>query len=201
MVLQSILSYLLQPQVMVSILSLIIVSVAIPLLLHHLKYKRERAERIFEARKEAYQNYFRKFEKSAEDIGQEYDKFTNEILPAAFLQLLQSGSSPEALVAFQATVRNFTQKIQRSHRSVLEEMTTLQIFASPSLLEMIKKYEALHQNMMTQSAQWLEEANKKLVMPNLETPIALEMKARGEEIKVLKARIIMQMRSELGTDK
>jgi hypothetical protein len=190
-----------QPQILISILSMAVVSVAIPLLMHHLKYRRERAERIFEARKDAYQTYFKKFEKSAEDVGQEYDKFTNEILPAAFKKLLNSGSSPEALQEFQSTVGSFPHKIQQGYRSVLEEMTTLQIYASPTLLELIRKYESLHQEMMTQASSWLEEANKKLVAPNFDTPVAKEMKLRGEEIKKLKTIIINRMRLELGTDK
>ena len=191
----------LQPQVLVPIISTVIASIVIPFLLHHLKYKRERTEMVFKARKETYENYFKKFEQSAKDIGQEYDKFTDEILPQALNKLLQSSNSPQGIIEFQATVGSFPHKIQESHRSVLEEMTTLQIFASPILLSLIKRYEDLHREMMAQAAPWLQEANQKLTAPDLESPIASEMKQRGVEINVLKNEIISQMRSELGTDK
>ncbi|MDD2542377.1 MAG: hypothetical protein PHH28_15245 [Desulfuromonadaceae bacterium] len=194
-------TFWLQPQVIVPVISTILASVIIPILLHHLKYKRERAEMVFKARKEAYEEYFKKFEKSAASIGQEYDKYTNEILPQAFLKLLHSSNSPEGIVEFQATVGSFPHNIQESHRSVLEEMTTLQIFASPTLLTLIKQYEDLHREMMVQAAPWLQEANKKLTAPDLESPIADEMKLRGTRIESLKNEIIAQMRAELGTDR
>lgn len=191
----------LQPQVVVPVISTVLASVIIPILLHHLKYKRERAEMVFKARKEAYEEYFKKFEKSAANIGQEYDRYTNEILPQAFLKLLHSGNSPEGIIEFQATVGSFPHKIQESHRSALEEMTTLQIFASPTLLTLIKQYEELHREMMAQAAPWLQEANKKLTEPDLDSPIANEMKQRGTRISCLKDEIIAQMRTELGTDR
>src|SRR6266702_220729 len=191
----------LQPQVVVPVISTVLASVIIPILLHQLKNKRERAELVFKARKEAYEEYFKKFEKSAANIGQEYDRYTNEILPQAFLKLLQNGNSPEEIVEFQATVGSFPHKIQESHRSVLEEMTTLQIFASPNLLTLIKQYEELHREMMAQAAPWLQEASKKLTEPDLDSPIANEMKQRGTSISCLKDEIIAQMRVELGTDR
>jgi phosphate/sulfate permease len=65
-------------KVVVPLAGVLIASVIIPLLLHRLKYKREREERLFDARKEAYEEYFKKLESAARDVGQEYERFLEE---------------------------------------------------------------------------------------------------------------------------
>ncbi len=55
-------------KVFVPLLGILLASVIIPLLLHRLKYKREREDRLFEARKVAYGEYFRKIESAASEV-------------------------------------------------------------------------------------------------------------------------------------
>jgi len=63
-------------KVLVPLGGILIASVIIPLLLHHLKYVRERKERLFEARRNAYHEYFKKIESAVSDVGQEYEVFS-----------------------------------------------------------------------------------------------------------------------------
>ena len=191
----------LEPKIIITLLSTLIASVIIPVLLHHFKYKRERAEKLFETKKEAYLKYFQKFEKSAEIAGQDYEKYTNETLPSEFLKLLESGSSNEAILAFQKAVGEFPNKLQEGHRKAIAEMTSLRIVCSKKLFEMIIHFEKLQQEMLEQAAPWLEEANRKSTQPDLSSPIAIQMRQRGEQIKILSEAIIGQMREELGTNK
>lgn len=191
----------LEPIVLAPIISTVIASVVIPVLLHHYKYKRERLERLFEAKKEAYLKYFQKFEQSAELIGQDYERYTNETLPSEFLKLLESGNSNEGIVAFTKVVGEFQNKIQKSHRKAIEEMTSLRIVCSSKLFEMVLEFETLQQAMLEQAAPWLEEANNNSTQPELNSPIAVQMRQRGEKIAKLSKTIINQMREELGTNK
>ncbi len=63
---------------------------------------------------------------------------------------------------------------------------------------MTKEFEALNREMLEQSSTWLSEMGRNLLMPNIESPIATEMKTKGEKIRELKEKIISQMRKELG---
>ncbi|MBG0522050.1 hypothetical protein IOR24_08765 [Enterobacter cloacae] len=47
------------------------------------------------------------------------------------------------------------------------------------------------------SSKWLEEMQLTLLNPDMETPIAKELKLKGEQAKRLKDDIIKQMRVEL----
>jgi len=188
-------------KVFVPLFGILLASVIIPLLLHRLKYKREREDRLFEARKEAYGEYFRKIESAASEAGQEFEKFSREIMPKAFLKLLQSNNSPEAIVEFEQTVGNFPLKIQDAYRKSSQEITSLQILCSERLLRMMDEFEAINKKLLDKSVEWLGELQQTMAKPNMEAPIAKEMQALAEEIRVLKQQIVRQMRQEIGSDK
>jgi hypothetical protein len=188
-------------KVLVPLAGVSIASVIIPLLLHHLKYKRERAEKLFESRKEAYREYFRKIETAVSDAGQEYEKFSKEIMPNAFLKLLRSNNSPESIVEFQQTVGNIAFKIQSAYQKAAEEITSLQIECSKELLEMANEFESLNKALLDKSSSWIAELSTSMLQPNSEAPMAKEMQLLGDKIRELKKRIIKQMRDELGTNK
>jgi len=179
---------------------LIIASVIVPFLLHHFKYKREREEMLFAARKDAYVEYFQKFEASAAAVAQEYEVFSRETMPQAMLKLLESNNSPEVIVEYQQTVGEFPQKIQRTFSRVSEEMTSLKIMCSDELFQLIEQFEALNQQMMKQTSEWLSELQKSMGDPNIEMPAAKEMTANGEQIKEVKNKIIQKMREEIGSN-
>ena len=188
-------------KIVVPLAGVLIASVIIPLLLHRLKYKRERAERLFESRKEAYKEYFKKIESAVSDAGQEYEKFSREVMPAAFLKLLKGNNSPESIVEFQQTVGNIPLKIQKAYQKSAEEITSLQIVCSEKLLEMTDEFESLNKELLDKSSVWIGELSTSMLNPNAKTPAAKEMQLLGDRIRGLKKRIIQQMRDELGTNK
>ena len=188
-------------KVIVPLVSVAIASAIIPLLLHKLKYKREREERLFEARKEAYKEYFQKFESAAKDLGNEYNHFSKVVMPEKFLKLLKSDSSPEAIAEFSDAVGELPQKIQNGYRKTTEEITCLQIICSNELVTLTSEFEQKYKKAMDMTSDWLQELNQTMSSPDLEAPIAKEMIVLGEEVKVLKDKIINQMREEIGSNK
>lgn len=193
----SLLSTWLEPNIIVPALSVVLASVIIPLFLHYLKGKRDRKNTILEIRTTAYIDYFRKYEEAARGVGEDYEEFSNVTLKNAFRELLESDSSPDAIIKFSDTVGKFPNQIQESHRKVTEEITTLKILGSSKLLELTTEFENLNQEMLEMSSEWLNEMNQSLTMPNFEAPIAKKMKEKGIKAKELKEQIIKQMRSEL----
>lgn len=188
-------------KVLVPLISVAIASVIIPLFLHKLKYKREREERLFEARKEAYKEYFQKFESASKDVGNDYNYFSQVVMPEKFMKLLESDSSPEAIAEFSEAVGDFPRKIQNGYRKTTEEITCLQIICSNELVNLTSEFERKYKEAMDKTSEWLEELNRTMLAPNLEAPKAKEMSLLGEEIRVLKQRIISQMREEIGSNK
>jgi len=184
----------------VPLVGIAVASVIIPLLLHKLKYKREREERLFEARKEAYKEYFKKFESASESVGNQYDHFSKEVMPEKFMDLMKSDGSPEAVAEFSDAVGKFPHKIQDGYRKASEETTGLQIICSNELFEMTEEFEQKYKIIMEMTSAWLEELNNTMVMPDMDTPKANEMKALGDEIGVLKKKIVSQMREEIGSN-
>jgi len=180
---------------------LIIASVIVPFLLHHFKYKREREEMLFVTKKDAYIEYFKKFEDSAAAVAQQYEVFSRETMPQAMLKLLESNNSPEAIVEFQKTVGEFPQKIQRTFSRVSEEMTSLKIMCSDELYQLIDKFEELNQRMMNEASEWLGEMQKSMATPDMDMPMAKDMTNLGKQIKTMKDEIIRKMRSEIGSGK
>jgi len=187
-------------KIIVPLIAVFVASVIIPLLLHRLKYKRERAEKLFEARKEAYKEYFKKIESAVSNAGQEYERFSREVMPQAFQKLLESNSSPEAIVEFEKTVGSIPMKIQEAYRKSSEEITGIQILCSKKLLEMLDEYEAKNKELMDRSVAWISELGKSMFNPDIDSPIAKEMQRIGEEIRNIKKNIIRQMRTEIGSD-
>jgi len=179
---------------------LIIASVIVPFLLHHFKYKREREEMLFVAKKDAYIEYFKKFEDSAAAVAQEYEVFSRETMPQAFLKLLESNNSPEGIAEYQQTVGEFPQNIQRTFSRVSEEMTSLRIMCSDELYRLIEQFEELNQKMMKQTSEWLSEMQTSMGNPSIEMPVAKEMTNYGEQIKEMKNNIIQKMREEIGSN-
>lgn len=187
-------------KVIVPLVGITVASVIIPLFLHKLKYKREREERLFEARKEAYKEYFQKFESASKDVGNEYNHFSKEIMPEKFMNLLKSDNSPEAIAEFSEAVGDFPLKIQNGYRKTTEEITGLQIICSNELVDLTEKFEEKYKKVMDMTSEWLQELNQTMLAPDLEAPIAKEMSSLGEEIRELKKRIVCQMRKEIGSN-
>lgn len=188
-------------KVIVPLAGVLIASVIIPLLLHHLKYVRERKERLFETRRNAYHEYFKKIESAVSDAGQEYEVFSREVMPKAFLKLLESNNAPEAIVEFQQIVGEFPLRIQKAYRTASSEITTLQIVCSRPLMKLAEDFEMANKKLLDKSADWLGEMKGYMVQPDLEAPVAKEMKALGEYIRICKQALVEQMRAELGSDK
>lgn len=190
----------LAPAVIVPAVSVLVASVIIPILLHWLKGRRERTNKIFDIRKEAYTKYFEKYEKASEGVGQEYEEFTQVTLKNEFYKLLKSDSSPNAIVEFSNAVGSIPNKIQSSYRKATEEITNLKIIGSITLLELVKEFESINKEIMETSSKWLSEMSGSLSLPHFDSPIAKEMTKKGIKVQELKEKIIGQMRKELGTD-
>lgn len=190
----------LDPKIIVPAACVLIASVVLPLVLHWLKGRRERADKILELRTKAYTEYFKKYEQAAHQVGQDYEYFSRVTLRNEFEKLLKSNNSPEAIVAFNDVVGNFPNQIMSAHRKATEELTTLKIIGSYKLQALTEEFEALNQRILEASAKWLEEM--KAVMPGDSSgfPAASELSAMGERAKFLKNAIIKQMRVEIGLD-
>lgn len=187
----------LDPKIVVPAIGVILASVIVPLLLHYLKAKRERDDKIFEIRAKTYAEYFRKFEEAAEGIGVDYEEFSKVTLQNAFKELLEAEDSPEATVKFHDEIGKFPNQIQNSYRKATEEITTLKILGSDKLFQLTSEFEQLNQEILAMSSKWLEEMQMCLVLPDSETPFAKQMKEKGKKAKELKNEIIAQMRTEL----
>jgi len=179
---------------------LIIASVIVPFLLHHFKYKREREEMLFVAKKDAYLEYFKKFEDSSAAVAQEYEVFSRETMPQAMIKLIESNNSAEGIAEYQQTVGEFPQNIQRTYSRVSEEMTSLKIMCSDELYHLIEQFEELNQKIMKQTSEWLGEIQASMGSPNMEMPVAKEMTNYGEQVKAMKNEIIRKMREEIGSN-
>ena len=187
----------LDPKIVVPAVCVVLAAVVVPILLHYLKGKREREEKLLEIRTKAYTEYFRKYEEAAEGVGNDYEEFSKVTLKNEFKKLLESGSSPDAIIEFQDAVGKFPHKIQDAHRKATEEITTLKILGSSRLLELTTEFEQLNQEILELSSEWLSEMQQAFTMPDFEAPIAKKMKEKGQRAKALKEEIINQMRREL----
>tara|TARA_R110001599_G_scaffold353172_1_gene590513 strand:- start:107 stop:724 length:618 start_codon:yes stop_codon:yes gene_type:complete len=191
----------LDPKVVVPAVGLVLASVIVPILLHYSKAKREREDKVLEIRTRVYTDYFRKFEEAAKGVGVDYEKFSKVTLRDAFRELLESESSPDAIIKFQDEVGKFPHQIQDSHRKATQEITTLKILGSDRLFKLTSEFEQLNQEILEMSSEWLSEMQQTLVTPDLEAPIAIKMKVKGQKINELKDEIINQMRLELNLGK
>ena len=190
----------LDPKIIIPAICVIIASVVIPLLLHVLKGKRERADKILEIRTKAYTEYFKKFENMSENLGADYEHFSKVTLVEEFRLLLESGNSNDALVKFQETVGKFPNQIQDSYRKSMGEVTVLKILGSSQLLKLTNEFESLTQDIMSLSSQWLDEMQQTLTIPDFEAPVAKEMTKKGQKAKKLQEEIIKQMRIEINLE-
>lgn len=195
------LSNWLAPQIIVPALGLILASVIVPILLHFLKGRRERQDKILEIRSKVYTDYFRKFEVAAMQVGTDYEQFSKVTLRNAFKDLLEANNSPDAIVKFQDEVGRFPYQIQEAHRKTTEEITTLKILGSDALFRLTSEFELLNKEILEMSSAWLHEMQQGLYVPDFEAPIAKEMKIKGQQVLSLKNEIINQMRTELNIGK
>jgi hypothetical protein len=191
----------LDPKIVVPAIGVVLASVIVPILLHYLKAKREREDKILEIRTKVYTEYFRKFEEAAVGVGVDYEEFSKVTLRNAFRDLLESDNSPDAIINFQDQVGKFPHQIQDSHRKATEEITTLKVLGSNRLFQLTSEFEQLNQEILEMSSEWLGEMQQALTMPDFEAPVAKKMKAKGQQAKSLKNEIISQMRSELNLGK
>ncbi|MCY9843075.1 hypothetical protein [Vibrio caribbeanicus] len=187
----------LEPKVVAPAISVLVSAVIVPFALHVLKSRRERADRILEIRTKVYSEYFKKFEEASQETGNEYEHFSKVTLKEQCRKLLESNNHHDALLEFQASVNEFPFKIQSAHRKATQEVTTLQVLGSPKLFELTIRFESLHQELLELSPLWIEEFKQGFIADKFDSPIASQMKSKGEEIKVMKQDIINQMRAEL----
>ena len=68
-------------------------------------------------------------------------------------------------------------------------------------MKLAEQFETANKKLLDMSAEWLGEMKDTMIQPDLETPVAREMKALGEDIRKCKQALIEQMRDELGSDK
>ncbi len=188
------------PKIVVPAVCVLLASIIVPILLHYLKGRREREEKLLEIRTKAYTEYFRKYEEAAKGVGNDYEEFSKVTLKNEFRKLLESGSSPDAIIEFQDAVGKFPHQIQDSHRKATEEITNLKVLGSSRLLELTTEFEQLNQEILELSSEWLGEMQQALTVPDFEAPIAKKMKEKGQRAKDLKEEIINQMRIELKLD-
>ena len=190
----------LDPKLIVPAIGVFLASVIVPILLHILKGRREREDKLLEIRTKAYTEYFRRFEEAARGVGVDYEQFSKVTLKNAFRELLESDNSPDAIIKFQDEVGTFPHQIQDSHRKATEEITTLKVLGSSKLLGLTIEFEALNQEILEMSSEWLNEMQQALAMPDFDAPIAKKMTEKGLRAKELKEQIIKQMRVELKLD-
>ncbi|NOY71130.1 MAG: hypothetical protein GXP14_01940 [Gammaproteobacteria bacterium] len=188
------------PKLIIPAISVLIASVIVPVLIHWLKGKREYNQKLLDIRTKAYTEYFKRYEEAAKSVGNDYEEFSNVTLKNEFLKLLESDASNEAIIKFQEAVGEFPNKIQSAHRKATEEITTLKIIGSNTLLVLVTEFEELNQEILELTSKWLHEMQASLTQPDFEAPIAKELTIKGKNAKALKENIIMQMRKELNLE-
>jgi hypothetical protein len=102
-----------EPKYIIPAFMVFISSGLLPFFLHKYKMSRERAEKLFDTRKQEYQEYFKRMEDAARLTAQDYDEYLSVTLPNASRNLYESDSSPEALVEFQKVTNDFTKGINQ----------------------------------------------------------------------------------------
>jgi hypothetical protein len=95
-----------EPKLIIPALIALISSGVFPFLLHKYKVRRERQEKLFDTRKEEYQQYFKVMENAARLAGQEYGEFMAKTLPDASRRLYQENSSPDSIVNYKKVMQN-----------------------------------------------------------------------------------------------
>lgn len=176
-----------------------------PFLLHKYKVKREREEKLFDTRKTEYQAYFKNFEKAASLAQLDYEKYQQETFPTAYRKLLESSSSPEAIMEFQQTCNDFTKNINEGFQKATNEFTSLRIVCSNRLALLFDDFENTYKKMMSLQPQMLREIQESITVEsfingefNFNTPTQKELTLHGERISKLRDDIIKMMRKDLG---
>jgi len=189
------------PTIVTSLLCVLIASVIVPITLHYLKARKDERDRRFQIRHEAYTKYFKKFEDASSDISYDFTKLERETLPLSYKKLYESDCSPEAIVAFQNAVGEFPMKVFKTFETVNNELTGLQIVASPKLLTLTHEFEEVNREILSKSALWLQDLKTRFPDPSVQTPTSIELARLGERCQQLRTQIIDQMRQELGMNK
>lgn len=191
----------LDPKIVVPLICVVLASVIVPILLHYLKGRRERANSIIELRTKAYMEYFKKFEDISKNVGHDYETFTKVTLVEEFRKLIENEASNESLVEFKNKVGSFPNDIQEAYRKATNEITIASLLGTPDLFQLIAEFESLLEEMLTMSANWLEESNSYLTNQKSPVPFSEEMTEKGKKVKELKNKIILQMRREINLAK
>ncbi|WP_041766146.1 hypothetical protein [Psychromonas ingrahamii] len=194
-----------EPKYIIPAFMVFISSGLLPFLLHKYKMHRERAEKLFDTRKQEYQEYFKRMEDAARLTAQDYDEYLSVTLPNASRNLYESGSSPEAMVEYQKVMNDFTKGINQGFQKATTELTSLRIVCTPSLATLLDDFEKQYTNLMGMQPQMLKEIKESMTPEafvtgdfNFETPTKVIMIDLGNKIKQTRDNIIALMRSELG---
>jgi hypothetical protein len=193
------------PKLIIPACMVLVSSGLCPLLLHKYKLKRDRQEKLFDTRKQEYQQYFKKIEDAAKLAGQDYDKYLAETLPTATKKLYESNNSPEAIVEYQNTLNQFTKSINEGYQKSLNELISLRIVCSNDLAMLLDTFENTYKEMFELQPAMLEEIRQSLTIEsyitgvfNFDTPTKIKMMALGTKISDTRNSIIKVMRKELG---
>lgn len=193
------------PKLIIPACMVLVSSGLCPLLLHKYKLKRDRQEKLFDTRKQEYQQYFKKIEDAANLAGQDYDKYLAETLPAATKELYESNNSPEAIVEYQDKLNQLTKSINEGYQKSLNELISLRIVCSNDLAILLDIFENTYKEMFELQPAMLEEIRQSLTIEsyitgvfNFDTPTKIKMIALGTKISDTRNSIIQVMRKELG---
>lgn len=194
-----------EPKLIIPAFIALISSGIFPFLLHKYKVKREREEKLFDTRKEEYQQYFKVMENAARLAGQEYGEFMAKTLPEASRRLYQENSSPDSIVNYQKVMHDFTKGVQEGFQKATHELVGLRIVCSNKLEQHLDKFECLYKEILGLQPRMLEEIKESLGVEafvtgdfNFESPAQQKMVALGNELGEVRNQIIKQMRHELG---
>lgn len=194
-----------EPSYLIPSFMVLLSSGLFPFLIHIYKLKRDRAEKLFDARKTEYQAYFKTIEVAARLAGQDYDRYLADTLPPAMHKLLTSNNSPEAILELQATLQEFTKSITDGFQKATNELLALRIVSSQPLLLLLDRFEGLYQQMMKIQPLMLAELRDSLSFKQFlsgdfsaDAPSRAKMIELGTELATVRNAIILQMRNELG---
>lgn len=193
------------PAYLIPAVIVLISSGLVPFSLHRFKLKRERAEKLFDTRRQEYQSYFKVIESAAKLAGQNYDEFISKTLPEASARLYQSGCSADAIVSYQSTLNDFTRGVQEGFSKIANELTSLRIVCSSALALKLDNFESAYGRLLSMQPRMLEELRSSITAEsflsgnyNFQTPTQVEVVALGSELALLRSSIILTMRKELG---
>lgn len=183
-----------------SLVSALVTAILGPAIFYILKTKEDRKRRQFEIKFGEFKHYLRALEQISRFSGEELEKYMSGPAQKCMESILTGREdSNQALVNMNREMNEFVLRLTKSFQQSSSELHGLRLICSSELFGMVNDFVGIQDQIMTESIALmgqikLDESGSVVV------PIDSDLRRKGEASKQMFARIVEQMRSELGTD-